>query len=42
MIFMFLIQLFNATTTTVEWLTILLCIQEVPLSNLGPDTGYPG
>jgi hypothetical protein len=25
----------------VEWLTLLLGIQEVPGSNLGPETGYP-
>jgi hypothetical protein len=25
----------------VEWLTLLLCIREVPGSNLGPETGYP-
>jgi hypothetical protein len=25
----------------VEWLTLLLCIQEVLGSNLGPETGYP-
>jgi hypothetical protein len=25
----------------VEWLTLLLCIQEVPGSNLNPETGYP-
>jgi hypothetical protein len=24
----------------VEWLTLLLHIQEVPSSNLGPETGY--
>jgi len=24
----------------VEWLTLLLRIQEVPGSNLGPETGY--
>jgi hypothetical protein len=26
----------------VEWLTLLLCIREVPGSNLVPETGYPG
>jgi hypothetical protein len=25
----------------VEWLALLLCIREVPGSNLGPETGYP-
>jgi hypothetical protein len=25
----------------VEWLALLLCIREVPDSNLGPETGYP-
>jgi hypothetical protein len=25
----------------VEWLVLLLCIREVPGSNLGPETGYP-
>jgi hypothetical protein len=25
----------------VEWLTLLLCIQEVLGSNLGPETSYP-
>jgi hypothetical protein len=25
----------------VEWLAFLLCIREVPGSNLGPETGYP-
>jgi hypothetical protein len=26
---------------SVEWLTVLLCILNVPGSNLGPETGYP-
>jgi hypothetical protein len=25
----------------VEWLVLLLCIWEVPGSNLGPEIGYP-
>jgi hypothetical protein len=25
----------------VKWLTFLLCIEEVPASTLGPETGYP-
>jgi hypothetical protein len=25
----------------IEWLTLLLRILEVPVSNLGPETGYP-
>jgi hypothetical protein len=25
----------------VEWLALLLCIRDVPGSNLGPETGYP-
>lgn len=29
-------------TIVVEWLTPLLHIQEVPVSNLCPEIGYPG
>jgi len=25
----------------VEWLTLLVCIQKVPVSNIGPETDYP-
>jgi hypothetical protein len=25
----------------IEWLILLLCIQEVPGSNLSPETSYP-
>jgi hypothetical protein len=28
-------------SVAVEWLALLLCIWEVPGSNLGPETGYP-
>jgi hypothetical protein len=31
----------NLQNITVEWLALLLCIREVPGSNLGPETGYP-
>jgi hypothetical protein len=30
-----------APNVLVKWLTFLLRIQEVPASNLGPETGYP-
>jgi hypothetical protein len=29
-----------APHVTVDWLDHVLCIREVPVSNLGPDTGY--
>jgi hypothetical protein len=31
---------FRRPNVVVEWLTILLCIPEVPVSNLGSETGY--
>jgi hypothetical protein len=33
--------IFNRPYFVVEWLAFLLCIREVPGSDLGPDTGYP-
>jgi hypothetical protein len=31
----------NAPNVVIEWLTLLLRIREVPISNVGPETGYP-
>jgi hypothetical protein len=33
------LQTTNPPNVVVEWLTILLCIRKVPVSNLGPETG---
>jgi hypothetical protein len=30
-----------APNVAVEWLRLLLCIREVPGSNLSPEVGYP-
>jgi hypothetical protein len=27
--------------TVIEWLTLLICIEEIPASDLGLETGYP-
>jgi hypothetical protein len=41
----FLIKLWeinnHVLNVLVEWLKLLLCILEVPGSDLGPETGYP-
>jgi hypothetical protein len=32
---------YTAPNVVVEWLSLLLRIREVPISNFGPETGYP-
>jgi hypothetical protein len=32
---------FKLLNVMIEWLTLLLCIQEIPGSNLGLESGYP-
>jgi hypothetical protein len=34
-------SIISKNNVTVEWLPILLCVREVPGSNLGPSTSYP-
>jgi hypothetical protein len=35
------LSLFYPPNVRAEWLALLLCIWEIPGSNLGPETGYP-
>jgi hypothetical protein len=42
LIFIFVTIVCGKPNVVVEWLILLLCIREVPESNLGLETGYPG